>query len=207
MKNILTIFLTFAITITLLSGCANNSVDNENNMETSTSKKAETTIQTTVETTVSNNAADYLPTAYEAMLLLKDYFTQQGYNFDSWSVQNSAEDNYKMLNTSNNIGTIIINEEQLIFTIDENNQIVYSSPKYTGASNTSVIKVFSYSDLEVLDILFSNCPDDLKLSTDELKNMSDSIVPPGQKDTEKSGIEYSIIVGNNNKPVIMFNPA
>lgn len=39
MKNILTIFLTFVITITLLSGCANNIVDNDNNMKTSTSKK------------------------------------------------------------------------------------------------------------------------------------------------------------------------
>lgn len=115
------------------------------------------------------------------MLLLKDYFTQQGYNFDSWSVQNSAEDNYQMLNTSANIGAIIINEEQLIFTIDENNQIVYISPEYTGAANSSVIKVLSYSDLEVLDILFSNCPDDLKLSTDELKNMADSIVLQDKK--------------------------
>ncbi len=198
MKKIFSIVISLTIIATAISGCGNSeSVGMDNKIITNTSS----TTELITEETTSNNAADFLPSEYEAMQILKEYFTQQGYSFDSWSEENSTENNYQMLNKSSNTGAILISNGQLIFTINENNQIVYSSRKST------VIKVKNYDCYEVLNKLLSSIPDGLKPTENELKELADSIVPPGQKDIEKNGIAYSVAIGNDNTLVIMFNPS
>lgn len=198
--TIIVMFVLFVAGISVLFGVTQSNSDYKGSDNKEKSKSSYSYSKTTSSTT-SNNAADYLPSPYRAMQLLKNYFSQQGVSFDSWTLESNSESNYKLINYAGGVGAIIINNDELIFTIDSYNQIIYS--KSSGYS--TVLKFYNFNCYDVLNVLLSDVPYSLRPTLSELKELERSIIPPGQKDLRKNGINYSVLIGNDGTTVIMFS--
>ena len=181
----------------------------------STSEQAERTeneySQSSASTDTSNHiksAISYLPNTYQAMLKLKNYFSEHGENFDNWTLQDSNQSTYFAYKDQGKSGAISITEgKHLLFCVGENNKVnnvLYDLDTTLNKNKLYIlINLESYDCYEVLEALFGDCPNNLKPSISKLKEKEKSISSrPGSAKLQQSGIDYQILIGNNGRTVL-----
>lgn len=189
MKKIkqITILLLSAILILSFAACS------DSHEEEQTSKTTETTTleTTSEETTQSTDAADYIPGPQEAYELLKPFYAEHGYDFDSWKIYTNTDEQYQLIGPNEN-QVVIINYGMLIIRTGEKDTTLLS---YESGRFKSIIMNFKngVDPYDLCDLILTNCPDDYKLSGEYLKNHINEVINNGTAKWEKNGLEYSIM--------------
>lgn len=172
MKKTISILLTLVMVIALFYGCKNSS------STTATETNSET--QTTQSTTeVVEKMKDYLPEPFELKDELLDYFERCGYIFDNWYVAKDTTDEYVFTQGTGDAG-LVVNKTNLVFnlgTINGSANCVTYNPSTTKTAFIDIIISANMFDAyEIYDLILSNCPDDLKISGQQLSAQLGSTV-------------------------------
>lgn len=193
--KLITILLLSASLILSFAACSDSSEEETtNSTEVTETTSAQTTIETTQEqTTQSTNAADYIPSPKEAYELLKPFYAEHGYDFDSWTVYSNTDDLLVLYGT-NNKQMVMIRNTILIIQIGEYDflTVKYEESGKLDRYSSQHNEIEDITPYDLCDVFLSNCPEKYKLNGEYLQNTCDEIIDNGSANWKKSGLEYSL---------------
>lgn len=192
--KLITTLLLSASLILSFAACSNSYEEGQTSKDIETTQTTSaTTLETTQEeTTESTNAADYIPSPKEAYELLKPLYAEHGYDFDNWTVYSNTDERFELVGPNTEQAVSLSNELLLISTGTKDKLIfTFNSGKFKSFTVTFKNGISPY---DLCDAILANCPDDYKLSGEELQNTLSEVINNGTAKWEKNGLNYQCLI-------------
>lgn len=192
-KQIAALLLSASLILSF-AACSNSYEEDQTSKDIETTQTTSaTTLETTQEeTTESTNAADYIPSPKEAYELLKPLYAEHGYDFDNWTVYSNTDERFELVGPNTEQAVSLSNELLLISTGTKDKLIfTFNSGKFKSFTVTFKNGISPY---DLCDAILANCPDDYKLSGEELQNTLSEVINNGTAKWEKNGLNYQCLI-------------
>lgn len=176
------------------AACSNSYEEGQTSKDIETTQTTSATTLETMqeETTESTNAADYIPSPKEAYELLKPLYAEHGYDFDNWTVYSNTDERFELVGPNTEQAVSLSNELLLISTGTKDKLIfTFNSGKFKSFTVTFKNGISPY---DLCDAILANCPDDYKLSGEELQNTLSEVINNGTAKWEKNGLNYQCLI-------------
>lgn len=201
-KNIMIISVcaVFIISIIIVVFCAEAGGKQNKQINSSIATSNADSKEKTVDNTSSiKTATEYLPTTDEMVDSLKKYFSGKGIDFNDW-VKSGTDGS--IMQAPDGTGAIVVNSSNgfLTFSLEAQKDVILYDPNCSVSKTVCYIRSWSYDVYEILEVMLSGIPNELKPNTYELKASAENITTGYSPSIKKSGLEYKIGI-NNGKPV------